>query len=112
MKKVVIQQIDDAEKIVNENEHKGLENFCNALEERIGIIMNVLNNEWSGVPKLVDVAFPEREILQRFYPHQLESDLDVNSKAGSLSLGVVCPHPTPICYCHWPQGNVHYSGRI
>ncbi|KAL3099680.1 hypothetical protein niasHS_003135 [Heterodera schachtii] len=40
--------------------------FQNALERRVGIIMNVLNNEWSGVPKLADVAFPESEVLQRF----------------------------------------------
>ncbi|KAL3121015.1 hypothetical protein niasHT_009666 [Heterodera trifolii] len=51
--------------------------FQNALERRVGIIMNVLNNEWSGVPKLVDVAFPESEVLQRFYPHQLESEVDL-----------------------------------
>ncbi|KAL3073465.1 hypothetical protein niasHT_038603 [Heterodera trifolii] len=51
--------------------------FQNALERRVGIIMNVLNNEWSGVPKLMDVAFPESEVLQRFYPHQLESEVDL-----------------------------------
>ncbi|KAL3121285.1 hypothetical protein niasHT_008267 [Heterodera trifolii] len=48
----------------------------NSLENCIGIVMSMVR-EQKDVPKAVDVAFPESQVLQRLYQHQMDSKIDL-----------------------------------